>query len=329
MTELDRARVFEAAMSELRCAYTLVADPQCDPRTALPHLRWAWRAVAQLSRGEVPETAGEDLSAWLAPEHLELVAVDARAQLHRTLHAACELADAPEPWATAGQSPSAITELPPTRVLVAQLRTLGNILDAIDDRARGRSRKTQLAVRWATRGAVLLTGLTACILLALRPWQSEDIGSWRAAYYPAKNFQGQPELRRSVDVAFDWDLEPPTDSIPADFFTARFDTCLILDEDTEIAFMLVSNDGSRLFVDGEKVVNNWTKNGASVEGERVRIDAGVHHLRVEYFEREREAELHLSASFDEREPPGPIPAQMLAFPGMEFDRNDPCAGVSR
>jgi hypothetical protein len=322
MTELDRARVFEAAMSELRCAYTLVADPQCDMRSALPHIRWAWQAVSRLSRGEVPETAGEDLSAWLAPEHLELVPVDARAQLHRTLEAACELANAPEPW-------GATMELPKARVLVGQLQRLGKILDAIDEQARGRSRKTTLAIRWAIRGAVLSVGVTAFILLALRPWQSEDIGSWRVAYYPAKNFQGEPELHRAPDVAFEWGLEPPTDSIPADYYTARFDTCLILDEDTDIAFMLVSNDGSRLFVDGEKLLNAWTRNGSSAEGERVRLDAGVHHLRVEYFEREHEAKVHLSASFDEREPPGPIPAEMLAFPGMEFDKDDPCAAVNQ
>jgi hypothetical protein len=316
MTELDRARVFDAAMSELRSAYTLVVDPQCDPRTALPHLRGAFRAVAWLSRGEVPETAGEDLSAWLAPEHLELVRVDARAPLHRTLTA---------PWAADAKRP----ELPSTRVLLAQLRTLGKILDAIDGKARGRSRKTQLAIRWAIRGAVVLAGVTAFVLLALRPWQSEDIGPWRAAYYPTKSFDGEPELGRSVDIAFDWALEPPTDSIPADYFSARFDSCLIIEEDTEVAFMLVSNDGSRLFVDGEKTVNAWKKNGARVKGERVWLDAGVHHLRVEYFERDSTAKLHLTASFDEREAPKPIPAQMLEYPGTELDEDDPCAGVSR
>lgn len=322
----DRARVFETAMSELRSAYALVADPQCDSRTALPHLHRAWRAVAWLSRGEVPEAAGKDLSAWLAPEHLELIAVGARAPLHRTLQTACELANAPEPW-VANEAPPSGTELPKPRVLVAQLRTLGKLLAAIDKPARGRSRRSKLALRWAMRGAVVLGGVSAFILLALRPWQSEDIGPWRAAYYPTKNLEGEPDLRRSVDVAFDWKLEPPTESIPGDYFSARFDTCLILDEGTEVAFMLVSNDGSRLLVDGKRVVNNWKKNGGT-KGGRVWIDAGVHHLRVEYFERNSTAKLHLTASFDEREAPGPIPAQMLEFPGTEFDEKDPCANVS-
>lgn len=319
----DRARVFEEARSELCSAYALVADPQCDPRTALPHLRRAWRAVAWLSRGEVPEAAGEDLSAWLAPEHLELVAVDARAALHRTLRSACELADAPEPWVA---DRAAIT-LPKPRVLVAQLRTLGKLLAAIEAPARGRSRRSKLALRWAIRGAVVLVGVSAFILIALRPWQSEDIGPWRAAYYPTKGLEGEPDLRRSVDLAFDWKLEPPTDSIPGDYFSARFDTCLILDERTEVAFMLVSDDGSRLLVDGKRVVNNWKKNGG-VKGKRVWIDAGVHHLRVEYFERKAMAKLHLTASFDEREAPQPIPAQMLEYPGTDFDEDDPCANVS-
>ena len=327
MTEIDRARIFDQASSELRSAYTLVADPQCDPLTAMPHLRRAWQAVAWLSRGEVPESAGEDLSAWLGPEHLELVPAGSRAQLHATLRTACELAQADAPWAQG--EPAKAPELPPARTLLAGLRALGKVLKAITEQAHGRPLKTQLALRWGIRAAVVLASVTAFVLLALRPWQSEDVGPWRAAYYPNKSFDGQPDLRREVDVAFDWLLDPPTDSIPADYFSARFDTCLVLEEDTDIAFQLTSDDGSRLYIDGKKRVNNWPKHNARVvKGERVSLSAGVHHLRVEYYERDRSAKLHLTASFDENEAPGPISAQMLEFPGMEISvKGNPCVGV--
>ena len=45
MTKSNARVVIDAAAAELRSAYTLVADPQCDDATAMPHLRRAWQAV--------------------------------------------------------------------------------------------------------------------------------------------------------------------------------------------------------------------------------------------------------------------------------------------
>ena len=131
---------------------------------------------------------------------------------------------------------------------------------------------------------------------------------------------------------FEWKLEPPMDTVPSDTFSARYDTCLVLEEDTEVAFMLVVDDGARLLIDGELTVDAFNKGKRArkigrVKGDWVTLDAGVHHLRVEYFEDRSNARVALSASFDSETAPGPIPAQVLEFPGMEFDEDDPCAGV--
>ena len=98
--------------------------------------------------------------------------------------------------------------------------------------------------------------------------------------------------------------------------------------------MLVSDNGSRLFIDGEERIDNWAprrptvtpRSRIGVAGATVPLEAGVHHLRVEYFEDRDAAQLHLTASFDEETPPAPIPAERLIFPGLEFDESDPCGG---
>jgi hypothetical protein len=47
------------------------------------------------------------------------------------------------------------------------------------------------------------------------------------------------------------------DTIPADRFSVRWDSCLTLDVAQEVAFQLTSDDGSRLFIDGKQTIDNW------------------------------------------------------------------------
>lgn len=325
MTNPTRALVVSAAAAELRSAYTIVADPQCDPVTAMPHLRRAWQAVAWLSQGEVPADAGSDLGAWLRSDHLALVPVDRRGLVHGTLVAICRHPRDPQPWADAEPAP----EVPDAKILVPHMRVLGSLVHALELELHGRPAASQLATRWAARAALWVGGAAAFVLLALRPWQAEEVGSWRGAYYPTEELLGEPDIQRVVDIDFDWGKEGPTDSIAADRFSARWDTCLALDEDVDAAFQVVSDDGSRIWIDGKVVVDNWEKHKPTAKGKRLSLAAGVHHLRVDYFELKYDASVHLTASFDEDEPPSPIPARMLEFPGMEFDEADdanPCAG---
>lgn len=325
MTQPTRATVVDAAAAELRSAYTIVADPQCDPVTAMPHLLRAWQAVAWLSRGEVPAEAGSDLAAWLSPEHLPFVPETQRADVHGVLVAVCQHARDPEPWAATGPAPA----VPDADRLVPHMRALGRVVHALQLELHGRPAAAQLATRWATRVALWTGGAVAFMLLALRPWQTEEVGSWRGAYYPTEELDGEPDVQRVVDVDFAWGKEGPTDSIPADRFSARFDTCLAIDEDAEAAFQVVSDDGSRIWLDGKVIVDNWEKHKPTAKGKRLALAAGVHHLRVDYFELKHDASVHLTASFDPDEPPSPIPSRMLEFPGMEFDEADdanPCEG---
>ena len=322
MTTPDRERALGSAMAELRSAYALIADPNCDPVTAMPHLQRAWRSVAWLSRGEVPDSPGETLDTWLAPEHLALVASHSRTRVHATLSAVFRHARDPQPWTDDELPP----ELPASRELLRHLRVLGSLVDALDEQQHGRTPKLQLALRWGGRAAVWIGSASVFLLIALRPWQNQTDGKWRTALYPNKRLEGNPTLRRDVDVDFEWGRKPPMDSAPSDSFSARWDTCLVLDEDVDAAFQVTADDGARVIVDGKQIIDDWRPR-KKPKGERLKLEAGVHHVRVEYFENYKTASIHLLASFERSEPPSPIPEHMLRFPGMEFDEHDPCKGV--
>ncbi len=140
---------------------------------------------------------------------------------------------------------------------------------------------------------------------------------------PWVDLWGGSEGRRDGDVKFDWGRKGPFTNFAEDEFSARWDTCLTLDADASVAFELVSDDGSRLFIDGSRVVENWGTHGRRARGKRVELEAGVHHLLVEYFEKRSSALVTLTASFA-GEVPEPIPTRMLTHPLPDADESDPC-----
>ncbi|HEY0133240.1 MAG TPA: PA14 domain-containing protein, partial [Nannocystis sp.] len=173
---------------------------------------------------------------------------------------------------------------------------------------------------WRRRG-VLIAAVVVLGVLALRPWQSESFGPWRGTYFNRMDFTGQSEVRRDLDLDFEWGNGSPMDVIPNDRFSARWDTCLTIPTTRQVAFQLISDDGSRLEIDGALVIDNWGKHTATTRGATLELAAGEHHLHVEYFEERSSASLTLLASLD-GEAPKPIPRTMLRAPD-EGDEN-PC-----
>ncbi|MEM9075195.1 MAG: PA14 domain-containing protein, partial [Myxococcota bacterium] len=124
------------------------------------------------------------------------------------------------------------------------------------------------------------------VLIGLRIVRSieEANAPWIGRYYPALNFQGEPEERGDLRISFDWGSSAPMGGLPADRFTARWDTCLRLDGDEEITVSVRSDDGHRVFINEENVLNNWSPQSAQWATGRKELGAGLHHIRIEYFE---------------------------------------------
>ncbi len=101
---------------------------------------------------------------------------------------------------------------------------------------------------------------------------------------------------------------------------------MVLEEELVVAFQLISDDGSRLMLDGEQIIDNWGRHGERSRGVDIPVSAGVHHLRVEYFDERHSATVRLQASLY-GEPPESLPVRILRYPGDELDEDDPCGAV--
>ena len=79
-------------------------------------------------------------------------------------------------------------------------------------------------------------------------------------------------------------------------------------------FGLTSDDGSRLIIDGKTVVDLDGDHPAIEHGTQLSLDAGLHELRIEFFEAEGKEVLEVSVQSD-KVPPQPLPADWLFHVG--------------
>jgi hypothetical protein len=299
------------AADELHAAELLVGDPLATPTTALPHLRAYWRSIAAAgSAAGIGKRDATDPSAWLDGE---IVGLDAGARQALAKHVRSLDAE---------QAPS-------KRELRAHVTAARSLLARLEPEIGGvplyrRKRR----VLWSTVGTAVV--LLPIMLYAALNTEVPGTGPWRAAYHADKAFESRPVVVREDNIEHDWNDTAPLEKIAPDKFSIRWDTCLRIDEAGLVVFQVHANDGARVFVDGELLIDAWDKNPTTRRrgfgsGE-LELEPGIHHLRVEYFESLGDASIKLSASLD-GSLPGPLERDRLLYPGDDIDEQDPCAAV--
>ncbi len=111
------------------------------------------------------------------------------------------------------------------------------------------------------------------------------ITDWRGDYWANSTLSGDALLvRNDSAVFFDWGSGSPAPNLPADQFSARWTRQLNFDAGV-YTFFLEVDDGARLFIDDQLVLDEWRAGSQRIASARVSLTTGQHTLRVEYFER--------------------------------------------
>jgi len=219
--------------------------------------------------------------------------------------------------ATAARLPLPEPDLwPPRRVLYRARHELAARFELLrremSPKPRGRRWRRVLVAL-----AILAPALAVGASLATRP------PVWRVEYFRTSRLVDPVASDLTLDIGGSWGDGPPHEGVPSDDFSARWETCMVLERPVDIDFRLESDDGSRLLIDDKVVIDQWKEQAASTATAQAHLTAGTHALRVEHFERRGVAELSLRARFDGRGGFGPLPRRLLRAP------RPPPAGCAR
>jgi hypothetical protein len=104
--------------------------------------------------------------------------------------------------------------------------------------------------------------------------------------YFGKSDLSVPLLTRlDSTVNFDWLLGSPDPVIPVDGFSARWSGSVTARYSEQYTFYATSDDGVRVWINGVKIIDNWTDHAAAEVSGNVALVAGqLNDIKVEYYE---------------------------------------------
>jgi regulation of enolase protein 1 (concanavalin A-like superfamily) len=139
---------------------------------------------------------------------------------------------------------------------------------------------------------------------------SQGSGDGMAATY-FDGSTGRSVNRVDSTVDFDWDIDSPMPGIGPAHFSVRWEASLEPQSSELYALHLLSDDGARLWMDDQLLIDAWTDHGPVEETVTVALEAGrLYAIRLEYFQRTGEAICKLLWS-SPTIPKQPIPQSQL------------------
>lgn len=107
-----------------------------------------------------------------------------------------------------------------------------------------------------------------------------------ATYYDNIDFTGATVSRTDPTVNFDWGSGAPATGIGVDTFSVRWNGQVQPRYSQTYTFYTNSDDGVRLWVNGQQIINNWTDHSPTENSGTIALTAGQKYaIRMEFYER--------------------------------------------
>jgi beta-glucosidase len=140
---------------------------------------------------------------------------------------------------------------------------------------------------------------------AFPPIQGSVFRGLRGEYFDNEEFRGTPKLvRNDLQLAFDWAQGSPDPAIPNDHYSIRWTGKVVPERSGDYTLSLRADDGVRLWIDGRKLIDDWSVHPAKATEAKLHVQAGVPlDLKLEYYEQAGEASLQLGWAEDAAKAP--------------------------
>jgi hypothetical protein len=140
---------------------------------------------------------------------------------------------------------------------------------------------------------------------------AESPNGLTGTYFDKPNFGGKSVTQIDPTIDFDWGGKGPLDNFPTDQFSVRWRGQIQATDAGTYRFTLKKDDGVRLWVDGQQIVDEWRDSNMPVESKPVQLPGGKPvDITLEYFEAGGNASITMLWSRDGGEPE-PVPYESL------------------
>ena len=169
---------------------------------------------------------------------------------------------------------------------------------------------------WLRFGISFLLGLA---------WSVSAQNGLRGEYFDNENFTGMRLERLDAEVNFNWGQGSPIPGIGSDYFSVRWTGSIVPRFSETYTFYATSDDGIRLWINGQKILNGWSARLKTTDAGTIRLKAGnPYTIQLEFFDATVDAVASLEWS-SSRQPRQIVPATQLepAAPGVNREPNVP------
>ncbi|MCK4796142.1 MAG: right-handed parallel beta-helix repeat-containing protein, partial [Spirochaetes bacterium] len=109
-------------------------------------------------------------------------------------------------------------------------------------------------------------------------------GGLLGEYYNNSNFTSLASVRIDPRINFDWGNYTPEVPVDKDTFSIRWTGQIKIDKATTYTFYLTTDDGSRLWIDGQLIIDKWFNQGPTSYSANINLTEGYHDIKYEYYE---------------------------------------------
>lgn len=160
------------------------------------------------------------------------------------------------------------------------------VADLIDSAQAELRLATPVPVRIRAGSRRLLTGLLGLLLVILLLRWLLPFGLI-VTYYRGPDFNCPVALRTHFSTHQDYGKGRPAFGIRSNHWSSRWQGHLLAPNDDAYTFYVQSDDGVRIWIDDELIIDNWSEQNWATSGRSATVDlkGGKHRFRLEHFKR--------------------------------------------
>lgn len=159
--------------------------------------------------------------------------------------------------------------------------------------------KTYNFVQWSNNGAMnhsIVAPATATTYTATYQ-EIQTTNGLNATYYDNLDFSGTSVTRVDPTIDFDWGFSSPNPAISPDTFVASWVGQVDPQYSQTYTFYTNSDDGVRLWVDNQLIINKWNDQSATQYSATISLTAGKKvNIKMEFYDNTEDATAQLSWS---------------------------------